>query len=256
MISVIIPTLNAEERFAACLTALVPAVVEGLIREVFVVDGGSSDRTLKIADQAGVDVMTSEPGRGAQLVAGARRARQPWLLFLHADSVLSAGWHDEAADFMERVDLGRQPQAAATFRFALDDYGIAPRMLEKLVAFRGTALAMPFGDQGLLISRRLYDEIGGFGVMPLMEDVDIVRRLGRKRLRRLRASAVTGATRYRKAGYARRVLRNQMCFWLYMAGVAPTRIVRLYEADTGEQDGSATGNAAAEPARRRGIGPA
>jgi rSAM/selenodomain-associated transferase 2 len=229
MISVIIPTLDAEERFAACLTALVPAVVEGVIREVFVVDGGSTDHTLKIADQAGVDVMTSEPGRGAQLVAGARRARQPWLLFLHADSVLSAGWHDEASDFMERIDQGRLPAAAATFRFALDDYGMAPRVMEKLVAFRGAAMALPFGDQGLLIPRRLYDEIGGFKAIPLMEDVDIVRRLGRKRLRRLRASAVTGATRYRNAGYARRVLRNQTCFWLYMAGMSPSRLVEIYD---------------------------
>jgi rSAM/selenodomain-associated transferase 2 len=195
MISVIIPTLNAEERLAACLTALVPAVVEGLIREVTLVDGGSIDRTLKIADQAGVDVMSSEPGRGVQLKAGARRARQPWLLFLHADCVLSTGWDVEVADFIERVDLGRLPQSAATFRFALDDFGTAPRLLERAVSLRNSLLGLPYGDQGLLISRRLYDEIGGFKPMPLMEDVDIVRRLGRRRLHRLRATALTSASR-------------------------------------------------------------
>lgn len=229
MISVVIPTLNAEERFASCLTALVPAAVEGLVREVIVVDGGSTDATLRIADQAGVDVVTSEPGRGVQLCAGAARARQPWLLFLHADTVLSAGWDNEVMDFIERVDHGRQPQTAATFRFALDDYGLAPRLLERIVAFRGSALAMPYGDQGLLVSRRLYDEVGGYRPMPLMEDVDIVRRLGRRRLWRLRAAATTGATRYRQAGYMRRVLRNQLCVGLYAVGVSPSRIARMYE---------------------------
>ncbi|MFN3868308.1 MAG: TIGR04283 family arsenosugar biosynthesis glycosyltransferase [Hyphomicrobiaceae bacterium] len=228
MISVVIPTLNAEERFASCLTALVPAAVEGFVREVIVVDGGSSDATLRIADQAGVDVVTSEPGRGMQLRAGARQARQPWLLFLHADTVLSPGWDNEAMDFIERVDHGRQRQTAATFRFALDDFGLAPRLLERIVAFRGSVLALPYGDQGLLISRQLYDEIGGYRPIPLMEDVDIVRRLGRRRLWRLRSIATTGAARYRADGYIHRVLRNQVCLGLYGLGVAPSRIARLY----------------------------
>jgi len=244
MISVIIPTLNAEERLAACLTALVPAVVEGLIREVTLVDGGSIDRTLKIADQAGVDVMSSEPGRGVQLKAGARRARQPWLLFLHADSVLSPGWDVEVADFIERVDLGRLPQSAATFRFALDDFGTAPRLLERAVSLRNSLLALPYGDQGLLISRRLYDEIGGFKPMPLMEDVDIVRRLGRRRVHRLRATALTSANRYRQEGYARRSVRNAACLSLYALGMPAERLVRLYDPHAGA---AAAGNESRRP---------
>lgn len=250
MISVIIPTLNAEERLAACLTALVPAVVEGIIREVVIVDGGSTDHTLKVADQAGVDVMTSEPGRGQQLKAGARRARQPWLLFLHADSVLASGWEGEAADFVERVDQGRVPVSAATFSFALDDYGAAPRILERLVALRGAVLGLPYGDQGLLIPRRLYDEIGGFTPMPLMEDVDIVRRLGRRRLRRLRAHAVTGATRYRRSGYLRRSLRNAACLTAYTLGMSPERLLEFYAS--GDKSGEPTGkpSAPSNPAER------
>lgn len=233
MISVIIPTLNAERRLAACLTALVPAAVEGMVREVIAVDGGSSDRTLKIADQAGIEVMTSEPGRGRQLRAGAQRARSPWLLFLHADSVLAADWDIEASAFMRNVDIGSAPLAAAVFRFALDDRGAAPRTLELLVGARSHLLGRPYGDQGLLIPRRLYDEIGGYRDMPLMEDVDIVRRLGRRRIVALRAAVTTSAERYRRQGYVRRVLRNQLCLGLYAIGVSPARIAKVYAGENG-----------------------
>lgn len=248
MISVVIPTLNAEERFAACLTSLVQAAVEGLVREVIVVDGGSTDHTLRIADQAGADLVTSEAGRGRQLIAGARQARQPWLLFLHADSVLAPGWEAETGDFIDRVDLGRLPAMAATFRFALDDYGAAPRILETLVAFRATVLGLPYGDQGLLIPRRLYDEIGGYSAMPMMEDVDIVRRIGRRRIRRLRATATTGAGRYRRDGYLHRILRNQLCLGMYAIGVPPARIAKVYNSGGGAK-------LPAEDAERRAASP-
>ncbi len=228
MISVVIPTLNAERRLAACLTALVPAAVEGFVRQVIIVDAGSSDRTAKIADQAGAEILTTKANRGCQLGAGARHAHQPWLLFLHADTVLGADWDLEAAAFMGRVDNANMPLGAAAFRFALDDSGAAPRFLEKLVAVRSTVLARPYGDQGLLIPRRLYDEIGGYRDMVIMEDVDIVRRLGRRRLTLLRTPAVTCASRYRHEGYTRRVLRNQLCLALYAGGVSPEYVARVY----------------------------
>src|SRR5690349_20843789 len=113
MISVIIPTLNAEAGLAQTLAALVPAALDGLIREAIVVDGGSRDRTAEIADEAGVTFITRSGGRGSQLAAGAAQARFPWLLFLHADTVLDAGWEREVAAFMEAVDTGRRPPAAA-----------------------------------------------------------------------------------------------------------------------------------------------
>ena len=161
MISVIIPTLNAQSGLAATLTALVPATVDGIVREVIVVDGGSTDRTAAIADEAGTRFVTRSGGRGYQLLAGAHRARFPWLLFLHADTVLQAGWEREATALMEAVDSGRRPLTAAAFRFALDDAGIGPAPAGGLVRLRCALFRLPYGDQGLLMPKLLYTEIGG-----------------------------------------------------------------------------------------------
>lgn len=228
MISVIIPTLNAEPGLAATLAALVPAAVDGLVREVIIVDGGSSDHTMRIADDAGAVLLHSESGRGKQLIAGAGKARSDWLLFLHADTVLEAGWEREVAALMERVGNGARPQTAAAFRFALDDVGLKPRLLESLVALRCLLMRLPYGDQGLLVSRRLYEQTGGYRDLPLMEDVDLVRRLGHGRMVLMRSRAVTSAVRYRRDGYAHRSLRNFACLTLFYLRVPVTRIARFY----------------------------
>jgi rSAM/selenodomain-associated transferase 2 len=228
MISVVIPTLNADDGLAACLTALVPAAVEGMVREVIVVDGGSSDRTLKIVEQSGAELVHSPAGRGEQLSAGAARARSPRLLFLHADTVLETGWEREVAALIERVDSGRRQPTAAAFRFALDDDGVLPRMIEAGVAVRCMLFRLPYGDQGLLIPRQLYQQVGGYGRLPLMEDVDIVRRIGRRRMATLRTRAVTSAVRYQRDGYLRRSARNLSCLALFFLRVPPRFIARLY----------------------------
>ncbi len=228
MISVVIPTLNAAPGLATTLTALVPGVVNGAIREVIVADGGSSDRTVEIAEAAGAEIIRTERGRGAQLKAGADAARSDWLLFLHADTALEVGWEEEVRAFVDRVDSGARPETAAAFRFVLDDLGFLPRLIESGVAWRCTLLRMPYGDQGLLVPRRLYNRIGGFKAMPLMEDVDLIRRLGRSRLVILRSGALTSAIRYKRDGYLRRVARNWACIVLYYCRVPLHHIARLY----------------------------
>lgn len=228
MISVVIPTLDSETDLPASLAALVPAAVSGVVREVVVADGGSRDRTASLAESAGAEIVETAPGRGRQLRAGAARARHPWLLFLHADTELAPGWELVAAQFMARIDSGRGPAAAGAFRFRLRDEGWKPRLLEMAVRVRCGLLALPYGDQGLLIPRRLYDDVGGFTDQPLMEDIDLARRLGRRRIAMLRADAVTSARRYREDGYLRRILRNQACLALYAAGASPERIAHLY----------------------------
>jgi rSAM/selenodomain-associated transferase 2 len=232
MISVIIPARNAEHTLAATLASLVPSAIDGIVRQVIVVDGGSSDSTAIVADLAGADIVTSAPGRGGQLAQGAAQARFPWLLFLNADTVLEEGWERSATNFMRRVDRGERPPAAGAFTFRLDDKGLAPRLLERLVHLRCKILRMPYGDQGLLIPRQLFDAVGGYKDLPIMEDIDLARRLGRRRLAMLEATAVTSAERYKRHGYLLGSMRNQVCHALYGVGLPLSMIVRLYGIET------------------------
>ena len=226
-VSIVIPTLNAGARLPACLGALAAGSLAGLVREAVVVDGGSADDTVKIADGFGARVMTAPPGRGGQLKAGAAAARGAWLLFLHADTVLEEGWLAEVAAFVE-ADDGR----AGVFTLAFDAKGVAPRIVAAGAMARTRWLKSPYGDQGLLISRRLYDAVGGYGDMPLFEDVDMISRLvrhgGRGVLHVFNAKAVTSPERYERDGYAGRVLKNIWHLAQYHAGVPPEKLARSY----------------------------
>lgn len=215
-----IPTLDAAAELPAALAALTGAA---LIGEVIVADGGSDDGTLAVARAAGARVVVTPRGRGTQLAAGAAAARSDWLLFLHADCRPLPGWEDAVGTF-----LSKEPDEAGYFALTLDDPAPAARRLERVVAWRCRMLALPYGDQGLLISRVLYDAVGGYAAIPLMEDVDIARRLGRTRLRPIGATMLASARRYRRDGYQRRMLRNLACLSLYFAGVTPQRIAKLY----------------------------
>ncbi len=228
MISVVIPTLNSERTLPETLSALIPAAVDGLVREVIISDGGSTDETRKIAEGCGAEFLIGASGRGGQLARGADRTKGSWLLFLHADTVPQGEWMREVADFACAVDQGKRPPAAAAFRFKLDDRGLKPRVLESLVSLRCRMLGLPYGDQGLLISKRLYLEVGGYKDMPVMEDLDLVRRLGRRRIVMLQSPAITSPERYKRDGYARRTLRNLMCLGCYFGGVPAERIAAIY----------------------------
>jgi hypothetical protein len=117
---------------------------------------------------------------------------------------------------------------AAYFRFALDDASGAARRVERLVRWRCRAFALPYGDQGLLVSRRLYDEVGGYRPMPLMEDVDLIRRIGRRRLVELPSAALTSAARYRRDGWWLRPMRNLGILALWHLGAPPEFLRRIY----------------------------
>jgi rSAM/selenodomain-associated transferase 2 len=220
MLSLVIPTLNAERELAATLASL---GTHAPIAEVVVADGGSRDGTVAVARAAGARVVEAPRGRGSQLRAGAAASSSPWILFLHADTRLEASWRAAVVRH-----LATRPDAAGYFRFALDDPAPQARRVERLTRWRCRALAMPYGDQGLLIARTLYESIDGFAPVPLMEDVDLVRRLGRARLVALPAMAVTSAARYRRDGWWARPLRNLALLSLWRLGVPPTTLARLY----------------------------
>ena len=188
MISVVIPTLNAERKLPRCFDSLITAAVRGVVREVIVADGGSSDETLVIADAAGAHIEHASKGRSARLIAGAAAARSDWLLFLYPDTALEPGWENEVESFITRA-IPERPRAAV-FRFALEDFGGEARRAEAKANLRTSLLALPYGDQGLLIPKRLYQKIGGYRALADMEDADIARRIGRRRLIVLRSRAV------------------------------------------------------------------
>ncbi|MGB0631147.1 MAG: TIGR04283 family arsenosugar biosynthesis glycosyltransferase [Alphaproteobacteria bacterium] len=219
-LSVIIPAFNAAKTLPATL-----ASIRGCADEVVVVDGGSADDTVDIARVAGANVVRSEKGRGPQLQTGGVAATGDWLLFLHADTRLADGWRDAVNDFMTDTAKGDR---AAVFAFALDDPLPQARRMERLVNWRSRVLGLPYGDQGLLISRTFYETLGGFNPIPLMEDVDIVRRIGRKNLTVLDAAAVTSADRYRRGGWWARPVRNILCLSLYFLGVPPRVLEKIY----------------------------
>lgn len=232
LLSVVIPTLNAGAHLDACLDALEEGHraagdrgVDHPDLEILIADGGSTDDTLAIAERRRLRVITAPKGRGPQLAAGAKAAGGDWLLFLHADTRLALGWMEAVASFVNNpASRGR----AAAFRFALDDPSRAARILERLVAWRCRVLALPYGDQGLLISRGFYEALGGYPADPLMEDVALVSAIGRERLRFLDIPAVTSADSYVKGGYVLRPLRNLSCLGLYLLGLPTPLIARLY----------------------------
>lgn len=221
-LSMVIPTLDAAAALAATLPGTL-ARAGGLVGEVVVADGGSSDGTAGVARRLGARVVEARRGRGRQLAAGVAASRGTWLLLLHADTVLDAGWAAAA-----RSHMARGEERAAYFRFALDSPDPRARRLERLVAWRCRAFALPYGDQGLLVARSLLERVGGVPDLPLMEDVALVRRLGRARLATLDAAALTSAARWEREGWRRRSARNLLCLALWHLGVPAGILARLY----------------------------
>jgi rSAM/selenodomain-associated transferase 2 len=218
-LTIVIPVLNAAATLRGALNT-----VAG--QDVVVVDGGSHDDSAAIATAAGARIVACQPGRGGQLAAGAIAATGSWLLFLHGDTCLASGWQIEAKTF---IDDPANRQRAAVFRFRLDDAGWRARVMARGVALRAR-LGLPYGDQGLLIHRALYDALGGYRLLPLMEDVDLVRRIGRARLAFFEAEAITSAARYQRDGYTVRTGRNLICLVLFLVGARISLIRRVYGA--------------------------
>ena len=222
-VSVVIPTLNAMAGIGPLLGLLAEGAAEGLVREVVFADGGSRDDVAGVAEACGALRVCTPPGRGGQLRAGAERATGPWLLFLHADTVLGENWSEAVRGHIETA-----PEAAACFALRFREGGLPGRLVAGWANLRTCVFALPYGDQGLLVPRKLYDACGGFPDIPLLEDVAIIRRIGRRRLRRLGCIAMTDAGRYRREGWILRGGRNLLCLALYALGVPPARIAALY----------------------------
>ena len=156
-ISIVVPTLDAEKTLPACLTALIEGLTAGLIRDLVVSDGGSSDATLAIADEAGAVIVEGPASRGGQLARGVAAARGSWILVLHADTELEPGWSRAVAEHLKTGE-GR----AAHFRLRFRARGMLPCWVAGWANLRSWVFGLPYGDQGLLIRRQDYDRAGGY----------------------------------------------------------------------------------------------
>jgi len=221
MLSIVIPTLNAGSGLTATLEAC-----KAVDAEIIISDGGSTDQTSEIAQSMGATLITSSPGRGSQLKYGAQHASGDWLLFLHADCIPAQGWDSCVQDF---INARGNRYRAGIFHLKLDDPAQQARRIEWWVKRRTKILALPYGDQGLLISRAFYKGLGGYRPIPLMEDVDIIRRIGRSGLCVLPTHITTSARRYQRDGYWKRPVRNLGLLSLYFLGVPPRLLARLYQ---------------------------
>ncbi|MCR9224856.1 MAG: TIGR04283 family arsenosugar biosynthesis glycosyltransferase [Hyphomonas sp.] len=223
-LSIIIPAYNAEGVLPLCLASLMPGLETGLIREVILVDGGSEDQTRRLAEGAGANVVTApEKGRAAQLLQGAQEARGDWLLFLHADTALSRDWAERA-----KSHIAERKDKAAAFTLAYRSDHPMAKIVARRANWRAQTLGLPYGDQGLLISRKLYDEVGGYPNAPFMEDLKIVRAIGKTRLTILSAEARTDASKYDRDGWRKRSWRNAILVTRYFLGASPEKLAKSY----------------------------
>jgi Glycosyl transferase family 2 len=187
MLSVIIPTEGVEQRAVATLAALVPGAAAGVVREVLLVDRADTGVIERVADVAGCRFLRLEGTRAAALAAGARHARSPWLMFLHAGAVLDSGWIDETAQFIQGVSTSGRPRAGI-FRYAPSP--CADTSLRDRLKFVARMIAGPSPDQGLLIARDHYDRIGGYAPDARHSEARLLRQLGRSSRTLLRSRII------------------------------------------------------------------
>ncbi|WP_150524447.1 glycosyltransferase [Roseibium sediminis] len=192
MISVVIPTLNSETSLVQCLSSLVPAAAEGVVREVIVVDGGSQDGTHRVADAAGCSWVAVDSNPDMRLAEGVRNAgRGQWLMFLAPNVHLEMPWHNEVQSILDRLSRsGQADQLGLVFRTRNDAFGTRARLVEAFQEVKAALFGSGSDLEALLLSRRLFDEVSGERVLQERGLSGLRRKLGRGRQIRLKSAAI------------------------------------------------------------------
>ena len=220
-LSVIVPMLNEAPAIARTLEAIRTGAPQA---EIIVVDGGSTDDSSEIAHTR-CDVFVEAPrGRALQMNSGAARALGDVLVFVHADTIVPTTF---AADI--ETALADSEIVGGRFDVCLDDDHPLCRLIGALISIRSRITRTGTGDQAIFARRKIFETLGGFPDLPICEDLDFARRLKRAgRVACLRSEVITSARRWKKGGIMRTVLRMWIIRSLYLAGVSPVRLARMY----------------------------
>ncbi|WP_017318832.1 TIGR04283 family arsenosugar biosynthesis glycosyltransferase [Mastigocladopsis repens] len=219
-ISIIIPVLNEARNIKQAIAT----TQQSRNVEVIVVDGGSKDDTVEIAKSLGVKVIFAPRGRAAQMNAGVVAATGEILLFLHADTRLSADF-----DIMVRTALQQPGVVAGAFAVRIDAPLWSLRLVEWGVNWRSHFLQMPYGDQAIFLTKEIFHRIGNFPQFPILEDFELIRRLKRAgKITIIPVPVLTSARRWLKNGVFQTTLTNQIIILSYLLGVSPKQIVSWF----------------------------
>ena len=223
-ISIIIPTLNEENNLNDLLSSL--QAYQNI--EIIIADGGSTDRTVDIARDHTVQVVTSPVGRGIQQNNGAKSASGNILVFLHCDTMLP----DDFPNIIHSV-LNQPETAAGAFRLKINAKERGYRLIEWGVNIRTRFLNLPYGDQVLFMKKKVFDQAGGFPNLPLLEDIMLIRRLKHLgKIKITKTSVITSARRWKRLGMVQTTLINQIILIGYLVGIKPKTLARLYYKST------------------------
>lgn len=219
-ISIVIPTLNEAGNIREAIATTQPSTNI----EVIVIDGGSQDDTVEIAESLGVKVIPSSPGRASQMNAGAVAASGEILLFLHADTRLPTNF-----DVMVRTALQKPRTVAGAFALRIDAPLLSLRWVEWGVKWRSHFWQIPYGDQAIFLTKEVFQQIGKFPELPIMEDFELIRRLKRTgNIVIIPVPVVTSARRWLQKGVFQTTLLNQIVIIAYLLGVSPEQIRSWY----------------------------
>ena len=203
-LSIIIPTLDEANHLPLLLADLKAWPHSS---DLTIVDGGSRDSTISIAQIQGINIINSlEQNRGLQLGVGASKAKGEWLLFLHADSRLDKAW---VKKLLKIIQTKKSKNFAWYFDFKIKKYNLQFRILEFAVALRSRFLQRPYGDQGLLIHKNLYYTSGEFSSLNIMEDLDLITRVAKtNKLKRIGENIYTDDIKWANSNIIRRAIKN------------------------------------------------